>query len=490
MVRLEAELAYAEDYLRRVEPLLARQFVTADRVSEARSRRDAGAAAVQEARRRARRRGRRGGGAQAASRRRPPAVARRARGSARPPSASTRRATTLARPRDLLAQYADVNARLAGRGGGGGERRARRRLLPGRAPFDAYVTNLNIAVGEYARQGQQVFALVDDRAWYVLANFRETYMAVDQAGHDGRGLPAELSRAAASAGVVQGIGWANHPDDGATVGVLPDVRQTLNWVRLANRFPVRILLEERDPERPFRMGTTAVVTIRGGRSRTRRAPVARRTPRSPRDARRSARRFLEAELGPRPGRLRAALRIVVAEPGRGRPHLLFQIPHGHWTIMTIFTVSQADAGASLRRRLQRIVGTLAGGARGLLAVIAFIDLPHFYAPVLGLAVVLGVYLSHVMAAPYPPLLGVMTYVLVTLSHVEFPEDYVDVALWRIVAIGMGVVLGTGAQLFLWPDDPIDKLRAGLARRLHLVRSLVDQAIAPSAIAPPVLRRRC
>ena len=32
------------------------------------------------------------------------------------------------------------------------------------APFDAYVTNLNIAVGEYARQGQQVFALVDNRA--------------------------------------------------------------------------------------------------------------------------------------------------------------------------------------------------------------------------------------------------------------------------------------------------------------------------------------
>ena len=56
-------------------------------------------------------------------------------------------------------------------------------------------------------------------------------------------------------------------------------------------------------------------------------------------------------------------------------------------------------------------------------------------------------------------------------------------LWRIAAIGMGVVLGTGAQLFLWPDDPIDKLRAGLARRLHLVRGLVDQAIAPPAAAP-------
>ena len=193
--------------------------------------------------------------------------------------------------------------------------------------------------------------------------------------------------------------------------------------------------------------------------------------------------FLQEELGSRPGRLRAALRIVVPSLVGAVLIMLFQIPHGGWAILTIFTVSQADAGASLQRGGERLLGTLAGGIAGLLAIIAFIDLPYFFAPALGLAVVMGVYLSHVMAAPYPPLLGVMTYVLVTLSHVEFPEDYVDVALWRVAAIGMGVVLGTVAQLFLWPDDPIDKLRAALARRLHLVRSLVDQAVAPSAIAP-------
>jgi multidrug efflux system membrane fusion protein len=46
-------------------------------------------------------------------------------------------------------------------------------------------------------------------------------------------------------------------------------------VRLANRFPVRVRLEERDPEHPFRMGTTAVVTIRGFPRATSVAPAPR-----------------------------------------------------------------------------------------------------------------------------------------------------------------------------------------------------------------------
>jgi len=264
VVRLEAEFAYADDYLRRVEPLLAREFVTADRVSDARSKRNAAEAAVAEARRRVR-------AAEAAVReartRKQAAEAgvRQARaGKEQATHAIEQSRHDQARAQDLLAQTGDLNARLQA-----AEAAVRLAELDVgycrvRAPFDAYVTNLNIAVGEYARQGQQVFALVDDRAWYVLANFRETYMPSIKPG-----MAAEIYLLTYPGrpfrGVVQGIGWANHPDDGATVGVLPEIRKTLNWVRLANRFPVRILLEDRDPERPFRMGTTAVVTIRGFR---------------------------------------------------------------------------------------------------------------------------------------------------------------------------------------------------------------------------------
>ena len=262
VARLEADLAYAEDYLRRGEPLLAKQYVTADRVSEARSRRDMAAAAVREAQRKL---VASESAVVEAQKRKQAAVAgvaqaRAARGGAAVGINQAREERS--RAQALLAQYADRNARLAAAEAAVASAELDVDYCRVRAPFDAYVTNLNIAVGEYARQGQQVFALVDDRAWYVMANFRETYVDVIKPGMTAEvylmSYPNRRFR-----GVVQGIGWANHPDQGATVGVLPDVPRTLNWVRLASRFPVRILLEERDPQRPFRMGATAVVTIKG-----------------------------------------------------------------------------------------------------------------------------------------------------------------------------------------------------------------------------------
>jgi len=262
VVRLEAERDYAEDYLKRVEPLLAKQFVTADRVSEARSKRDASVAAVREAQRK---RVAAEAAVVEAQKRKQAAVAgvtqaRAARGGAAVGIDQAREDRS--RAQALLAQYADRNARLVAAEAAVESAELDVGYCRVRAPFDAYVTNLNIAVGEYARQSQQVFALVDDRAWYVIANFRETYVDVIKPGMIAEvflmSYPNRRFR-----GVVQGIGWANYPEENPTVGVLPNVPRTLNWVRLASRFPVRILLQDRDPERPFRMGATAVVTIKG-----------------------------------------------------------------------------------------------------------------------------------------------------------------------------------------------------------------------------------
>lgn len=217
-----ADAAYDDQYLARLEPLLAGQFVTRNQVVEARSRAAASTAAVAQAR------------------------------------------AEVARQRDLLGQLGDLNARRLAAQAAVTDAQLNVDYCSVRAPFDAWITNLNIAVGQYANQGQEVFALIDDRQWYVMANFRESFLA-----HIRPDMPVDVYLISYPQrrfrGRVQGLGWGLFQHNGATVGVLPAVEPTLNWVRLAQRFPVRIALEERDPAHPFRMGQTAVVTVRGER---------------------------------------------------------------------------------------------------------------------------------------------------------------------------------------------------------------------------------
>lgn len=128
------------------------------------------------------------------------------------------------------------------------------------APFDAYVTNMNISVGAYARPGTPMFTLVDNRIWYVIANYREDRVKNIQLsspvdvylmGHPDRKF----------IGVVDGIGHGVFPEDGQVAAGLPNIERTLNWVHLSTRFPVRIRVENPDPAL-FRIGATAVTVVR------------------------------------------------------------------------------------------------------------------------------------------------------------------------------------------------------------------------------------
>jgi multidrug efflux system membrane fusion protein len=133
------------------------------------------------------------------------------------------------------------------------------------APFDARVTNLNISQGAYAHTGQQVFTLIDTRVWWAVANFRET-----QLHRIHPGMHAEvyvLSRPSVKYdGIVDSVGYGVEPDN-TLVGTftttgLPDVQRSLNWVHLATRYPVRVRINAPETE-PFRLSESAVVIIRG-----------------------------------------------------------------------------------------------------------------------------------------------------------------------------------------------------------------------------------
>ncbi|MGJ0486447.1 MAG: biotin/lipoyl-binding protein [Methylomicrobium sp.] len=230
--RIEAEDKYLHNYLERIEPLAEKQYVTADELKQARSKLAVSRAALADAQ----------------------AKALSARSAIAEAKSESRRAVS------LIAQVGDVNARIEAAKAVVAAAELDVEYCSVRAPFDAYVTNLNTREGEYAQIGTQLFALVDDRRWYAIANFKETYLNSIRPGQEAEvflvGYPGRRFT-----GVVTGIGWANSPDNIRQQGVLPEVERTLHWVVLASRFPVRIEIRERDPEHPLRMGMTAFVTV-------------------------------------------------------------------------------------------------------------------------------------------------------------------------------------------------------------------------------------
>jgi multidrug efflux system membrane fusion protein len=128
------------------------------------------------------------------------------------------------------------------------------------APFDAYVTNLNISEGAYAHAGSAMFTLIDARTWWVIANYREgkirnihvgSKVDVYLMGHPDRKFD----------GVVQSLGYGVFPEEGNVTDGLPNIQRTLNWVHLSTRFPVRILIQNPDPTL-FRIGATALTIVR------------------------------------------------------------------------------------------------------------------------------------------------------------------------------------------------------------------------------------
>jgi len=128
------------------------------------------------------------------------------------------------------------------------------------APFDAYVTNMNISEGAYAHPGGPIFTLIDNRNWYVIANYRESKLK-----NIGIGSPVDVYLMGHPdrkfAGHVESIGYGIFPEDGKVADGLPNIERTLNWVHLSARFPVRVHIDNPDP-RLFRIGATAVTVVR------------------------------------------------------------------------------------------------------------------------------------------------------------------------------------------------------------------------------------
>ncbi|MDD5200830.1 MAG: HlyD family secretion protein [Terrimicrobiaceae bacterium] len=129
------------------------------------------------------------------------------------------------------------------------------------APVDGYLTNVNTSPGTYVNAGEQLLALVDASSFWIAAYFKETQISQIQPGAKARiTLMGHAGRS--FQGIVESTGWAIFLQDGASVELIPQVAQTIDWVRLPQRFPVRIQVTGKPPV-PLRIGQTVSVSIEG-----------------------------------------------------------------------------------------------------------------------------------------------------------------------------------------------------------------------------------
>jgi RND family efflux transporter MFP subunit len=128
-----------------------------------------------------------------------------------------------------------------------------------RAPADGYVTNLTASVGDYATVGKGVLAIVDSNSFYVYGYFMETKLPAIHDGDD-----AEVRLMAGNVvlkGKVEGLSRAI-ADPNAAGGLLASVNPEFEWIRLAQRIPVRVHLEHVPPSVRLVSGLSCTVVIR------------------------------------------------------------------------------------------------------------------------------------------------------------------------------------------------------------------------------------
>jgi multidrug efflux system membrane fusion protein len=210
------QLKYAEQTFKRLEPLASPGFVTQQQLDEARTNEASAQSSLE---------------------------------------ALTRSAT---QARQAVGDTASLEAQLAGAEASEALAARNLELTTLRAPFAGKIVGLQIAEGTFALSGHPLFSLIKSDAWYAIADFRETELPRITVGDPATvWTMAESSRPIAGRVESLGAGVQSADQDGPE---LPKVGRDLNWVVVAQRFPVWIRLDH-PPADAMHAGMTASVKV-------------------------------------------------------------------------------------------------------------------------------------------------------------------------------------------------------------------------------------
>ena len=134
-----------------------------------------------------------------------------------------------------------------------------------RAPADGWVTNLNVYTGEFINRGSTAVALVKQHSFYVMAYLEETKLEGVRPGYRAEVTPLGSNHVLKGTvdSVAAGVTNASSSVDSKGMATIDS---NLEWVRLAQRVPVRIHLDQ-EPGNLWPAGTTATVVITGAKDR-------------------------------------------------------------------------------------------------------------------------------------------------------------------------------------------------------------------------------
>jgi membrane fusion protein (multidrug efflux system) len=124
------------------------------------------------------------------------------------------------------------------------------------APADGFLANFDIRPGTMITAGQQIFALIESKRWWVTANLKETALKYLQPGQKAT-IQLDIYPHITFQGYVQSLSFAS----GAVFSLLPPENATGNWVKVTQRFPVKIVFIHPNPQYPLRVGASGTVSI-------------------------------------------------------------------------------------------------------------------------------------------------------------------------------------------------------------------------------------
>ena len=125
------------------------------------------------------------------------------------------------------------------------------------APFDGIITHKSVHVGHRVQPGEPLMADVPTQHLYIVANFKETQLTYVRVGQ----------KATVEADIYPGYVYQGHVDSismgtGAAFSLLPPENATGNWVKVVQRIPVKIVLDEEPPaDKPLRLGLSVDTSV-------------------------------------------------------------------------------------------------------------------------------------------------------------------------------------------------------------------------------------